>query len=624
MKKLVLLILSLSTTLFSFSQETKTTKDQNGFEYSYVVNDPLATRVYTLKNGLTVYLSEYKDEPRIQTYVAVRAGSKTDPADHTGLAHYLEHIMFKGTSKIGTTDWGKEKVILDKIEQKFEEYGATKDTSRRATLYHEIDSISGEAANFAIANEYDKLVASIGASGTNAYTSFEQTVYVNDIPSNEIEKWVQIESERFSEVVTRLFHTELEAVYEEKNRALDSDQRKAWEALMEGLFSKHPYGTQTTIGTVEHLKSPSITAIKSYFTKNYVANNMAICMSGDFDSDKTIALINKYFADFRTGTPDFSSFKAPLEEEIKKPIVKEVLGPSAESVLIGFRMPGFSNRESFIMEITSMILANSEAGLIDLNLNQKQKVLGAYSYPMRLKDYSVHLLAASPNADQPLEEVKDLLLSQVELIKKGEFDDWLLPAIINDYKLSEIKAFESNKNRANAMVSAFIYGEDWSKFILENTTLDQISKQDIIDFANKNYKENYVVVYKKSGTDSKTEKVIKPEISPVSVNRESQSEFYKSITGAKTPKIDPVFVDFEKDLTFDKLTADIPIHYKKNETNELFKMYYSFDFGSDADLKLDVAIDYLEYLGNDKYSAEELKKEFYKLGCTYSVFSSNE
>ena len=624
MKKLLLFILTLSTSLFSFSQAAKTAVDKNGLTYSYVENDPIKARIYVLENGLTVYLSEYKDEPRIQTYVAVRAGSKTDPADHTGLAHYLEHIMFKGTSKIGTSDWATEKKILDQIERKFEDYGATSDTSKRTKIYHEIDSISGVAATYAIANEYDKLVASIGASGTNAYTSFEQTVYVNDIPSNEIEKWIQIESERFGEVVPRLFHTELEAVYEEKNRALDSDQRTAWEALMEGLFQQHPYGTQTTIGTIEHLKSPSITAIKNYFNKNYVANNMAVCMSGDLDSDVAIALINKYFGNFRTGTPDFATFKAPKESPIQKPVIKEVLGPSAESVLIGFRMPGFSDRESFLMEITSMILANSEAGLIDLNLNQKQKVLGAYSYPMRLKDYSVHLLAANPKADQSLEEVKELLLSQLEIIKKGEFDDWLLPAIVNDYKLSEIKAFESNKNRANSMVSAFIYGEDWSKFILENSSLGLISKQDIIDFANKYYHENYVVVYKKQGTDSSIEKVNKPQISPVSVNREAQSDFFKNITEEKTPKIDPVFVDFKKDLTFDKLTVGIPIHYKKNESNELFSLKYLFDFGSDADLELGIAIDYLKYLGNDKYSAEELKKEFYKLGCSYSVYASRE
>ncbi|MFQ3576119.1 MAG: insulinase family protein, partial [Cytophagales bacterium] len=226
-----------------------------------------------MANGLKVYLSVYKDAPRIQTYIAIGAGSKNDPSHATGLAHYLEHILFKGTSKIGTSDWEKEKVLLDKIEALYETYRQTKDDAKRTKIYAEIDSISGVAAKFAIANEYDKIMSTIGAQGTNAYTFFEQTVYVNDIPSNQIENWAKTEAERFNEVVARLFHTELEAVYEEKNKGLDSDRRKVWEALMEGLFQKHTYGTQTTIGTIDHLKNPSITEIKKFFYTYYVPNN---------------------------------------------------------------------------------------------------------------------------------------------------------------------------------------------------------------------------------------------------------------------------------------------------------------------------------------------------------------
>lgn len=220
--------------------------------YQVVEGDPLNTRIYTLKNGLTVYLSVYKDAPRIQTYIAVRAGSKNDPAQTTGLAHYLEHILFKGTTKIGSGNWEKEKPELDKIEALYEQYRLTKDPIKRGILYHQIDSISLLAATFAIPNEYDKMLSTIGATGTNAYTFLEQTVYVNDIPANQIEKWVELEAERFSTVVPRLFHTELEAVYEEKNRGLDSDSRKVYEELMASLFLKHTYGTQTTIGTVPH------------------------------------------------------------------------------------------------------------------------------------------------------------------------------------------------------------------------------------------------------------------------------------------------------------------------------------------------------------------------------------
>ena len=204
------------------------------YEYVTVPGDSLRARIYTLDNGLTVYLTEYEDAPRIQTYIAVRAGSKNDPSYATGLAHYLEHMVFKGTSRLGTKDWEKEKAELAKIEALYEQYRQTKDETQRKKIYHQIDSISGVAATYAIANEYDKITTNLGFKGTNAYTWTDQTVYINDIPANQVEAWAALEAERFSELVPRLFHTELEAVYEEKNRGLDTDSRKAFEAMLFG------------------------------------------------------------------------------------------------------------------------------------------------------------------------------------------------------------------------------------------------------------------------------------------------------------------------------------------------------------------------------------------------------
>ena len=310
----------------------------------------------------------------MQTYIAVRAGSKNDPADATGLAHYLEHMLFKGTDKYGSLDFEKEKVLIDQIEALYEEYRTIDmdDEENRNRVYAQIDSVSGEAAKFAIANEYDKMVSGIGAKGTNAYTSAESTVYVNDIPSNQLEKWLSIESERFRNPVFRLFHTELEAVYEEKNRGLDNDGRKMFEAMLSGLFQKHTYGTQTTIGTVEHLKNPSLTEIRKYFNKYYVPNNMAICLSGDFDPDQVIVWINEKFGSFeRKDDPEFTP---GVEEPITSPIIKEVYGPDVERVYLAFRFPGIEERETQVMRLIDMVLSNSQAGLVDLNLNQQQKV----------------------------------------------------------------------------------------------------------------------------------------------------------------------------------------------------------------------------------------------------------
>ena len=279
-------------------------------EYRTVENDPTKTRIYTLDNGLKVYLYVNKEAPRLYTSIAVRAGSKNDPATATGLAHYLEHMLFKGTDKYGTLNYEAEAPLLDKIDSLYEMYRGTTDETERTTLYAKIDSVSQVASTYAIANEYDKMVSEMGAKGTNAYTSQEETVYINDIPTNQLEKWITLEAERFRNPQLRLFHTELEAVYEEKNRSLDNDRGIAFETMMSNLFPNHQYGQQTTIGTVDHLKNPSLTEIKKYFNTNYVPNNMAICLAGDIDPDKAIQLIKEHWGKFeRKEVPHFTVAK---------------------------------------------------------------------------------------------------------------------------------------------------------------------------------------------------------------------------------------------------------------------------------------------------------------------------
>ena len=612
-----LLILGFTTSAQDYN--TKSTTDKNGFTYEYVTNDPFNTRIYTLKNGLTVYLSDYKATPRIQTYIAVRAGSKHDPADHTGLAHYLEHIMFKGTSEIGTLSWKKEKELLDEIETLFELYGETTDSIKRKEIYTKIDAISGQAATYAIANEYDKLVSNIGASGTNAYTSVEQTVYVNNIPQNEIEKWIAIEAERIQEVVPRLFHTELEAVYEEKNRTLDNDRRKAWAALNELMFPNHQYGTQTTIGTIEHLKSPSIKAIKEYFNKYYIPNNVAICLSGDLDYEKTIKLIDQYFGSWKKQPlpPSFTFKKAkPLTA-----IDTIVYGPDAESVSIGFRFDGSNTKESLLMEYVGMVLSNNQAGLIDINLNQAQKVRGAYAYTYRMKDYSMLILGGQPKEGQSLEEVRELLLEQVTMMREGEFDEWLMKAIINDYKLYQTLQSENNRSRADNFVNAFIHHRSWEDLLNETPTLEKITKEEMVSFVQKHFQNNYVTVFKKTGKDE-VAKVEKPQITPVPVNRENHSDFYEEIQEIASDKLKPVFLDYKKDIVQQNLYKNIPILYNQNKENDLFELFYVFDFGENHDQELSLAVSYLNYIGSDKYTPAELKQEFYKLGCSYNVHTS--
>ena len=430
-----------------------------GYTYKYVTNDPAKARFYTLKNGLTVILSPTNKDPRIQCYIATKAGSKTDPATNTGLAHYLEHMLFKGTDKFGSLDWVKEKPELDKIDALYEQYNKTTDPEKRKAIYHLIDTVSGIASKYAIANEYDKMMSSMGAQGTNAFTSFEQTVYTDDVPSNAIDKYLAVQGERFRNPILRIFHTELEAVYEEKNRGLDNDGRKVFEKLFAELFKKHNYGLQTTIGTIEHLKNPSLIEIRKYFNKYYVPNNMGVIMSGDFNPDEMIKKIDATFS-YMQNKP-FAKYTFGPEQPITSPLSAELIGPDAENVTIGFRLPGNKSKDILLADLVGQILTNGKAGLMDLNLVKKQKLLGASASAFTLIDYGVLFMQGRPTLGQSLEDVKTLMLGEIDNLKKGNFDDNLITSIVNNQKKNKILATESYSSRADDLMNAFTNELDW-------------------------------------------------------------------------------------------------------------------------------------------------------------------
>jgi zinc protease len=612
----------LSTLVIALAVLISLPSNAQDYKYETVEGDPMKARIYTLKNGLKVFLSVNQDEPRIYTNIAVAAGSKHDPSDATGLAHYLEHMLFKGTPELATTNWTEEKKLLDQISALYEENRATKDEAKRKEIYTKIDKLSYEAAKFAVPNEYDKMISSIGAKGTNAYTSVEQTVYVNDIPANEISKWLALESERMSALVLRLFHTELETVYEEFNRGQDSDGRKAWQMLNKKMFQNHPYGTQTTIGTGEHLKNPSMVKIHEYFDTYYVPNNMAICMAGDLDFDKTIKQIDKYFGGFKT--KDVPKFKYSAEAAITTPIEADVLGSQPDFIQMGYRFGGVHTEDPVYLDVISSMLSNGQAGLMDLNLVQKQKLLNGGAGVNTMKDYSAFMLSGSPRQGQTLEEVRDLMLAELENIKNGKFDDWLIDAVIKDIKLSQEKYYTRNDVRVSMMTDAFVTGQKWEDVVNYNDKLSKLTKQDIINFAKERFGKNYVAIYKRKGEDPSTFKVDKPKITQLDIERNEESAFHKKWKEMNSSRLTPLFVDFDKSISKGKLSSGIPVSNIENTTNNIFSLYYILDMGSDHDQKLANAFNYLPYLGTDKMSAEDIQKEFYKMGLSFDVFSSRD
>ncbi|MCM1079365.1 MAG: insulinase family protein [Clostridium sp.] len=613
MKKLFLSLAVAMTVMTTGAKEHK---------YTTVPGDPMQTRLYTLPNGLKVYLSVNKEKPRVTAHIAVNTGHRNDPADCTGLAHYLEHLMFKGSRKFGTTDYVAEKLYIDKITSLYEEYRKLTDPAERKAKYHEIDSVSQIAAQYNIPNEYDKLMAAIGGDGSNAYTSFDITCYTEDIPSNEIQRWAEIQSDRFQNLVMRGFHTELEAVYEEKNISLSNDGEKLFDAVFAKLFPSHSYGTQTTIGTQDHLKNPSLVEIQKYYDRYYKPNNIAICMAGDFDCDNVMDILEEQFGTWKPGK-DVSPRQFEKQPLFTQPQDTTVVGQEEEEIMMAWRFEGAASHQCDTLEIISDIMQNRRCGLIDLDINQKMLMQSGGAGSFSLKDYSIFLTYGTPKEGQSLDDVRKLLLAEIQKLKAGDFDDDLLVSIINNKKRQYLQQMENNRSRVGIMVDAFINNQPWEDQVHQIERMAKITKADIIAFANKYLNDGYICGYKLKGEDKNIKKIEKPVITPIPANRDKASTFLTDLTARTVEPIHPQFVDFNTDLTKTATKTKLPVLYVQNKENGLFQLAFRYEFGDRADVRYNVINAYIPLLGTSKMSNEQVKKQFYKLACDYYVSVGN-
>ena len=583
-------------------------------------SDPMQVHQYELDNGLRVYLTVNREEPRFYAEIIVRAGSKHDPQDATGIAHYLEHMLFKGSRQLGTLDFEAEREHLERIEALYEQHFSETDPERRAALYAQINEANQLAAEYAIPNELDRLYTGMGERALNAHTWLEETVYKVDLPANRIEHWAKVEAERFHQPVFRLFQTELETVYEEKNRSMDNKDRVIRNAVQQQLYKHHPY-RNTTLGSVEHLKNPSLKRMYEYYHTYYVPNNMAIAISGDIDIEQTIELIDREFS-------LWEKKKLPKSEKWKEPKIKEVervevTFPGEEYVLLAFRTASRTHKDAEALSIVDMILDNSTAGLINLNINQQQLARDAGSYPWTHNDYGAQYLWGIPKQEQTLAEVEALLLAQIEQIKNGQFDEWIIPAIVTDFKKSYKQRLEGNGPRVALIRDTYLAYEEWDESIASLDRMAKLTKKDIVKVANKYFKDGYVVGYRRDGLID-VPSIDKPPIDKIEIDPSRQSAFFADIAALDYAEIEPSVVVPGKDYTRTEYRSGMPIYYARNPLNDLFSLSISIDVGSLSDKRLPIARELLDKAGTPRLSSEELKKKWYALGTDFSLSTDDQ
>jgi len=590
--------------------------DRNGYKYETVTNDPAGLRLYKLRNGLTVYLAQERSEPRINYATALRAGSANDPKDNTGLAHYLEHLLFNGTDSIGTLDWEKESSILNEVEEMYELLKQEKDPVLRVKIDKRIDSLSYKASEYGIKGEYRKLMADIGGVSVNGTTNFEYIVYGCIIPSPSLEKLLALEGSRFSNPAFRAFRTEMEIVYEEFNAMQDNEFIQKYFPANRELFKKHPYGQQIVIGTSEHLKNPSVRAIKEYYQKYYVPDNMAIILTGDIDFEKTIQLVDNEFGSYRPGNIQRPVF--PKEDSIVVPTTVEITTPAPAAAFIGFRLNGVGTEDEKYITLVNQMLSNNVAGMLNLELTSSQKVKGASSFLFVNNDYSMHYINGNPKDGQMLSEVKDHLMSVLEKIKEGDFDDWLIQACAIELKRRFIKDIAEGRNLDAIFATAFTQFQSWSKRLAFYDEMQNVSKQQLVEFVKSAYKHNYVVVNKKQGPSTEMVKVSKPQVTPIMLNGNKSSVWAASFQKTKPAEIKPEFVDYSKAINHIHLPEGISIEHVPNLKSHLFQADIIFGAGKATDKKILLAVNYLNFVATSQYTLAGWRKEFYKLGLSFS------
>ena len=593
-----------------------------GTNISAQLSESLQVKEYTLTNGLTVWLNEDHSQPKVFGAVVVKAGAKDTP--NTGIAHYFEHIMFKGTDKIGTTDYASEKALLDAIADKYDELASTADNKERTRIQKEINELSIEASDYVIPNEFNRLISQYGGSRLNAGTAYDYTVYLNTFSSKYMAQWAELNSERLINPVFRMFQTELETVYEEKNMYRDATGRDAMEKFMERFFQPHPYA-YPIIGSTEHLKNPRLSEMQKFFEEYYVASNMGVILCGDFDTETTLPILEATFSRIKKG-------EAPKKDVVGLPPFNgeekfTVSLPIPLVKLAGFAYRGVpaNDPDQSVLNIVMGLLNNANGtGYLD-KLMVNRKLMAAMTINESFNEGGVLGVIAIPKLMfQSLANAKDLVGKEIERIKAGDFSDDMFKSLKLEQKRRYASRLEEINSRSEAMITLFSQGKPWNDYLKEIEHIDALTKKDVVDAARKYFTDNYLYVTKKTGKYPK-DNLPKPNLEPVVPrNMEASSEYAGQLAKLPVQPVHPKFLDFEQDVEALALSSLCKLYVSGNPVNDIFTLDIAFGIGKIDEPELALLPSYLPLLGTKQHSFEEFREKLQSLGSTLSFETDDD
>lgn len=579
---------------------------------------------YKLSNGLTVYLSEDHNQSSVYGAVVVRAGSIDEPAEYSGLAHYLEHVLFKGTEKIGSFDWEKEKVHYSKIISLYDEFSQTTDESKRKELEKEINEESMKASQYANTNEFSNLVQSMGGTGLNAGTSYDYTVYFNYFPAFQIEKWLDLYTERFINPVFRSFQAELENVFEEYNMYEDMNMTHIRKFIFSNLYDGHPYSREI-IGSYEHLKNPRLSKLIDYYNTWYVPNNMALVLVGNFNSEEIIPVIESRFSKLQTKElPE--RVKYPDSDFSKNPKYSAKLGHSP-MVAWGFKTVPYDHSDEYLLDFCANLLSNSmQTGLLDkITMDGEVQYAGATLDSRR--DMGRFLIQAVPYFDvnQRIYEsdraTERIIIQELDKLKDGTIDDWLIESVKKSLLRQYELMLESSEGKAHLLQNLFVYQlpDNYYESLMEK--INSVTKEDIKQTAQKYLSANHITLSIEVGNPKKN-KLPKPQIKAIDQETEGKSSEYSDyLKSLPVTASEDVYNNFD-DVTQKELYEGVKLFHTPNNLNDYFTLTLKYGVGTEKMPKLKYAAQLMNSAGIMPFDdAQTVRRQFSELdaSCTFNV-----